>query len=148
MKATRGNALMVAVLVGVLVTPAMAKNARPANPAPPIEQSNVPGAYAAIAFSPSTLAVGMAQDHTTQAQAEAAALERCTIMGEGCQIANWTRDACTALAIDTNASGGWGAAWGTTFGQAAQEAQTTCQEYNEACQVFAWTCNANAMPRR
>ena len=98
--------------------------------------------YAAIAFSTTTHAVGYAYDAASQEEAEAAALARCAEHADDCEA----RNACSALAIDTSGGGGWGAAWGNTYEEAAINAHDTCKEYNDSCQVYTWVCNSMASP--
>lgn len=102
--------------------------------------------FSAIAFSQTTHAVGTAYDAVSQEQAEAAALARCAIHADDCESRNWARNACSALAIDVNGEGGWGAAWGSTYQEAADGAHATCTEFNESCQIYAWVCNSTAAP--
>ena len=102
--------------------------------------------YSAIAYSTTTHAVGYAYDAKTQDEAERAALVRCAEHADDCQALNWAQNACSALAIDSGGSGGWGAAWGDTYREAAINAHDTCLEYNSDCQVYAWVCNSAATP--
>lgn len=102
--------------------------------------------FAAIAYSTSTHAVGYAYDAATQEEAEAAAIARCAEFADDCESRNWSRNACSALAIDLHGEGGWGAAWGDTYAEAAQGAWDTCRDFNDSCQVYAWVCNSTATP--
>ncbi|MFK7792276.1 MAG: DUF4189 domain-containing protein [Devosiaceae bacterium] len=102
--------------------------------------------FTAIAFSPSTNALGTVYDAVSQEQAEGAALARCAIHADDCESINWSRNACSALAIDVNGQGGWGGAWGSTHEEAALGAHGTCMEFNDSCQVYAWVCNSGSQP--
>lgn len=102
--------------------------------------------FAAIAYSISTHAVGYAYDARSQEEAEAAAMARCGEHADDCESRNWSRNACSALAITPQGDGGWGAAWGDTYTQAAQGAYDTCREFNDGCQVYAWVCSSTAAP--
>lgn len=102
--------------------------------------------FTAIAYSTTTHAVGYAYDARSQEEAEAAALARCGQHADDCESRNWSRNACSALSITLIGDGGWGAAWGNTYTEAAQGAYDTCREFNDGCQVYAWVCTSSAMP--
>lgn len=102
--------------------------------------------FAAIAYSTTTHAVGYAYDAGSQEEAEAAAIARCSEHADDCESRNWNRNACSALSITLIGDGGWGAAWGNTYTEAAQGAYDTCREFNDSCQVYAWVCNSSATP--
>ena len=104
--------------------------------------------YAAVAYSPATHAIGTAYDAASQDQAEAAALARCAEHADDCESVNWSSNACSALAIEVGGSGGWGAAWGNSYSEAAQGAHDTCLQYNDSCQVYAWVCSSMAAPNQ
>lgn len=103
--------------------------------------------FAAIAYSTTTHAVGYAYDAATQEDAEAAAMARCAEHADDCEVRNWTRNACSALAITPQGDGGWGAAWGNTYTEATLGAYDTCKEFNDSCQIYAWVCNSMAAPQ-
>lgn len=103
--------------------------------------------FSSIASSQSTHAIGTAYDAASQEEAEAAALARCAIHADDCENRNWSRNACSALAIDIKGEGGWGAAWGSTYQEAADGAHATCMEFNDGCQIYAWVCNSTAAPQ-
>ena len=102
--------------------------------------------FSAIAYSTTTHAIGTAYDAPSQEIAEQAAVARCAEHADDCESRNWSRNACSALAIDVNGKGGWGAAWGDSYAQAADGAFATCLDFNDQCMVYAWVCNSNAAP--
>lgn len=102
--------------------------------------------FTAIAYSTTTHAVGTAYDAATQEEAEAAALARCSQHADDCESRNWSRNACSALSVTLTGDGGWGAAWGNTYTEAAQGAFNTCREFNDSCQIYAWVCTSGAAP--
>ena len=94
--------------------------------------------YAAIAFSQDTGAYGSSWNYKTRWQAEERALEECEKYGPGCEVVNWTRNACTALA--TSPDDGYGAAWGVTKFKAEMEALDACYESNDSCSIRVSFC--------
>lgn len=120
-----------ALVLGTAAAPALAKD---------IYQ------FSAIAYSPATHAIGTAYDAKSQDEAETTALARCAEHADDCESVNWSGNACSALAIEVSGSGGWGAAWGNTYAEAALGAHNTCMEFNDSCQVYAWVCNSMAAP--
>lgn len=100
--------------------------------------------FTAIAYSTTTHAIGTAYDASSQEEAEAAALARCSQHADDCENRNWSRNACSALSITLSGDGGWGAAWGNTYTEAALGAYNTCREFNDSCQTYAWVCNSSA----
>jgi serine/threonine-protein kinase len=66
--------------------------------------------YGAIAYSPSTHAIGWSYDYGSHAAAEDAALVNCRKQANDC-VTHWFRDACGALAVGPK---GYGMAWGAT----------------------------------
>lgn len=102
--------------------------------------------FTAIAYSTTTHAVGTAYNASSQEEAEAAAMARCSQHADDCENRNWSRNACSALSITLVGDGGWGAAWGDTYTEAAQGAYDTCRELNDSCQTYAWVCNSMAAP--
>ncbi|MBV6658298.1 MAG: DUF4189 domain-containing protein [Devosiaceae bacterium] len=73
-------------------------------------------------------------------------MANCAEHADDCENRNWTRNACAALAIDLRGRGGWGADWGDTYTEAADNAHAICLQHNDRCQVLTWVCNSNAAP--
>jgi hypothetical protein len=98
--------------------------------------------FAAVAYSPVTRTIGISQKQSSQSDAESAALQDCKTRSskpDDCRGANWTRNACVAVAIGK--TGGWGAAWGNDTGLAADNAVTKCKEYDKSCKVVQNICS-------
>ena len=64
--------------------------------------------YGAIAYSPSTHAIGWSYDYGSRDAAEEAALVNCRKQANDC-VTYWFHNACGALAVG---SAGYGMAWG------------------------------------
>ena len=94
--------------------------------------------YAAIAFSMETGAYGSSWNYETRWEAEERALDECDEFGPGCEVVNWTRNACTALA--TSPDDGYGAAWGATEFKAEIKALDACYESNDSCSIRVSFC--------
>lgn len=115
----------------------------PAMPLRAQQQTN----FAAIAYSPKTGKIGIAQDNASQAEAEAVALSNCqaeTGTPSDCVKGGWTRDGCVALAIAENRA--WGANFGSDRGAASQNAIAMCGKYAGAsaasCKPVRVVCTA------
>ncbi|RTL65176.1 MAG: DUF4189 domain-containing protein [Hyphomicrobiales bacterium] len=103
--------------------------------------------FAAIAFSPKTGKMGIAQDNASQAEAEAVALSNCqaeTGQPSDCVKGGWTRDGCVAIAIAENRA--WGANFGNDRNAANQNAIAMCAKYAGAdaasCKPVRVVCTA------
>ena len=94
--------------------------------------------YGAIAYSPSTQAMGWAYDYNTKWAANNAALKKCRKHASDCRIATWFRNACGAIAVGGN--GGWGAHWGHSVKNAKWKARKTCKRHDSYCKVRRWVC--------
>jgi serine/threonine-protein kinase len=95
--------------------------------------------WGAIAFSPSTRALGWTHDYSTQADAEDAAEAYCGKDADDCRVAISFRNACGAIAIGRN--GGWGADWGVDPQTAQQRALNQCRRHDGGCIVKRWQCS-------
>lgn len=93
--------------------------------------------FGAIAYSPSSGAIGWAYDYSSRGAAERAARRACSRRGRGCRGAVWFRNACGALATGPN---GWGSGWGVTRALAEKWARRTCSKHTSNCRVIRWVC--------
>lgn len=92
-----------------------------------------PDQYGAIATSHETGAWGYSYNHSTRAQAEVDALNKC---GDGgCRVRVWFKNACGAVAKDQR-NLGWG--WAKTSAEAKARALSACG--TRACSVEVWAC--------
>lgn len=97
--------------------------------------------FGAIAYSPSTRAIGVAADNTTQAEAESVALQNCRTAAPGatdCRNVMWVRNACAVLAIGQD--GGWGTDWGQDRAMAERKALAVCGKHSTTCEVVRRVC--------
>jgi hypothetical protein len=85
----------------------------------PAAQAAAIDRYAVIAYSPVTGWTGWANNASTMEEATHIALGNCQRHGQGCTVASWARNGCTALALG---SGLWGADWGSTAASAQRAA--------------------------
>ena len=92
--------------------------------------------YGAIAYSPSTHAVGWAYDYGSRDAAEEAALVNCRKQANDC-VTHWFRNACGALAVG---SAGYGMAWGADRDVAESNAIRSCQRWTMDCAIKQWAC--------
>lgn len=102
--------------------------------------------FGAIAYSPTTRAIGVASDNTTQAEAESVALQNCRASSPeatDCKNVMWVRNACAALAVGNE--GGWGTDWGADRATAERKALAICAKYSSTCEVVRRVCT---MPGR
>ena len=95
--------------------------------------------WGAIAFSPSTQALGWTHDYSNETQAERAAMSYCGKNADDCEVAISFHNACGAVAVGRN--GGWGADWGTDDYEAQQSALGACSEHDGGCKVIRWQCS-------
>ncbi len=99
--------------------------------------------YGAIAYSPTTRAIGVASDNATLAEAEQVALRNCQALAAAagdCKVINRIRNDCTALAV--GADGGWGSHVGRDRATAERNALSVCAKYSTACTVIRRVCTS------
>jgi len=94
-------------------------------------------AFGAIAYSPSTHAIGTARNGITRRNAETTALKRCREKAADCRLVNWFGNACGALAAGPK---GWGGHWGVGPGEAKKRALWMCSQKSSGCQILAVEC--------
>mgnify|MGYP000989607887 CR=1 FL=1 len=94
--------------------------------------------YGAIAFSPSTGAHGWANDFSSRAGAERAAMNNCLRHAGDCRIATWFRNACGALAVGSG--NGYGASWASSRSMAERLSVDACSRHTGRCYVRRWVC--------
>lgn len=76
--------------------------------------------YIAIAFSPATGVYGWANNASTRADAENAAMGYCAQYGgTDCRVAAWAVNGCAALAVDADS---WNGGWASTLAAAEANA--------------------------
>jgi hypothetical protein len=92
--------------------------------------------YGAIAYSPSTRAIGWSYDHGSRGAAEDAALVNCRKQANDC-VTHWFRDACGALAVGPK---GYGMAAGADRSLAESNAISSCQRWSTDCAIKQWVC--------
>jgi hypothetical protein len=99
-------------------------------------------AYGALAYSPSTGAVGYSSKYGTQGEAEGAAIRFCRQYGgtDDCKIEVWFNKACGALAA--NGKGAYGSAWGHSSAEAERLALARCNGRDaQACAIKRLVCS-------
>ena len=103
-----------------------------------VAQSDI---YGAIAFDSSAGKWGWSTGHSTQADAEQAAIAKCN--SPGCKSIMWVKNACAALATTNDL--GWGSAWGINKADAEDKAISTCKQHNpnKNCQIQCSPCTQN-----
>jgi Domain of unknown function (DUF4189) len=106
----RKSAIFIASTAAAFCTTAMIA-------APP---AHADGAFAAIAYSPSTHGAGWAINKSSRAEAEQAALKDCSNFTSGCQPVTWNEGGCVTLA--ENKSGNWSGGRGANTAAAESEA--------------------------
>jgi hypothetical protein len=106
--------------------------------------------FAAIAYSPLTRNIGIAQAQSSKAAAEAAAMQDCKSQQRSpadCQNAAWVQGGCAALAVSSK--GAWGGHYAEDQSKARSNAIAKCQTYTKgadkaSCAVLTIIC----VPRR
>lgn len=106
--------------------------------------------FAAIAYSPLTKSIGIAQAHNSKAAAEAAAMQDCRSQQKSpadCQPAAWVAGGCAAIAVSSK--GAWGGHYGGDQSEARSKAIAQCATYTQgadkaSCAVLTIICT----PRR
>jgi Domain of unknown function (DUF4189) len=119
---------------GALLACGLAVNAACLGSAEATAQNN----YGAIAYSPSTQAIGWSYDHGSRDAAEDAALAICRKQANDC-VTYWFYNACGALAVG---SAGYGMAWGADRGVAESNAIRSCQLWTLDCEIKQWVCTS------
>ncbi len=102
--------------------------------------------FAAIAYSPLTRRIGIAQDRNSRATAEEIALRNCQAEPNSptdCKNAAWVKAGCAALAVSSN--GAWGGHYAADQDMARRNAIAQCQRYAEgadtaSCAVLTVLC--------
>ncbi|MDV4161027.1 DUF4189 domain-containing protein [Rhizobium leguminosarum] len=97
--------------------------------------------YGAIAYSPSTGALGWSYAHANRGDAEIVARRNCDSSANDCRIAIWFRNACGAVAVGHR--GGWGSGWGYDNREAQRQAIRSCRKQTGSCRVIRWQCSEN-----
>ena len=96
--------------------------------------------YSYISYDPFTKAYGVVRHYPSFELAEATATNKCRESGSrNCQMAAWSRNACTALAVSPECP--WGGSWGRSVFSADRGALNAC--YNDGgrhCRVVLRTC--------
>ena len=92
--------------------------------------------YGAIAYSPSTRAIGLSSDQPSREEAARVALALCG--KSDCRFAAWFRNGCGALAIGEG--GGWGTGVGTSQIYAERYALEVCSDYAMRCRIQHQVC--------
>lgn len=97
--------------------------------------------FGAIAYSPTTRALGVAQDNASQAEAESVALQNCQAsapQASDCKNVMWVRNACAVIAVGKD--GGWGTDWGADRATAERKALAVCAQHSSTCEVVRRVC--------
>jgi serine/threonine-protein kinase len=95
--------------------------------------------FGAIAYSPSTAAIGWGFDYPSREAAESGAIANCSQHASDCAIATWFRDACGAIAIG---KGGYGAEWGEDAPAAEGAALARCRSHAANCTLRRSVCTS------
>ena len=98
--------------------------------------------YGSIVFSQhanGSYAWGMAWSFDSPSSARSRAMQECWNRGgSNCGEIGWFRNACGSLAIGDN--NGYGVGWGDSSSRAANEALSTCRQYNRNCRSAITRC--------
>ena len=102
--------------------------------------------YAAIALSPTNLETGMSWGAGSQAEAEQIAMQYCAKQGNNkdCEVIQWTRDACIAVAISHGTGhndGKWGVDWNANRSVVRKHAISYCK--NKDCKIQQSACSSD-----
>ncbi|WP_027683844.1 DUF4189 domain-containing protein [Rhizobium leguminosarum] len=89
----------------------------------------------AIAYSPSTGALGWSYAHDNRG--DAVARRNCDSSANDCRIAIWFRNACGAVAV------GHCGGWGYDNREAQRQAIRSCRKQTGSCRVIRWQCSEN-----
>jgi hypothetical protein len=101
--------------------------------------------FGAIAYSDRTKAHGWANDFSSRAAAEKAALGNCSMHAEDCRAVVWFRNSCGALATGSQGPG-W--AWGETQAVAEQKAVKLCTQKSTTCSITRSVCTTLIAPEQ
>jgi len=104
--------------------------------------------FGAIAWSPQSKVYGWANDFSSRAAAEKAAVTHCAKRAKDCQAVLWFKSACGALAVGPKGDAGW--AWAENQPQADRSALQACAKHSKACTVKQRLCTGDkraATPR-
>ena len=104
--------------------------------------------FGAIAWSPQSKVYGWANDFSSRAAAEKAAVNHCAKRAKDCQAVLWFKSACGALAVGPKGDAGW--AWAENQPQADRSALQACSKHSKACTVKQRLCTSDkraASPR-
>ena len=93
--------------------------------------------YGAIAFSSESGATGYSYNFGSREEAEERALQEC---GAGCEVVQWFKNACAALAVGDN--NGWGTGWSGNREEAENIALNKCGEQTRNCDIKVRACTA------
>lgn len=103
--------------------------------------------FAAIAYSPTKRAVGIAQDNNSKDEAEGVAMQNCRAEPGGptdCKNAAWVQRGCAALAVSSQ--GAWGGHYANNPDGARRNAIAQCGRYAAAdaptCAVIKVVCTS------
>jgi serine/threonine-protein kinase len=95
--------------------------------------------FGAIAYSPDTRGWGTSYDFRSRGAAESYSMSQCGARGDqGCRVVLWFRNACGALAVNSDGANGWG--WAYARGNAERIALQNCNAYGGGCWTLAWAC--------
>ena len=106
-----------------------------------------PGEFSAIAYSPNTRMIGIAQDNNSKEEAESVAMQNCRAEPgnpDDCKNAAWVKGGCVALAVASN--GAWGGHYANDRAGATRNAIGQCGRYAAAdaptCAVVKVECRS------
>ncbi|PPD30237.1 MAG: hypothetical protein CTY20_04060 [Hyphomicrobium sp.] len=95
--------------------------------------------YGAIAYSPSTRALGWSNNQSSRQASENAALAGCRKYARDCVVPVWFKKGCGALAAGPN---GYGTGWGAGRYIAERTALRECGRHTRSCAIRRWTCTS------
>ncbi|MCH4545831.1 DUF4189 domain-containing protein [Rhizobium changzhiense] len=95
--------------------------------------------YGAIAYSPSTRAIGWSYAYDNRGDAETVARRNCDSSANDCRIAIWFRNGCGAVAVGHRS--GWGSGWAYDGREAQRQAIRSCRKQTGNCRVIRWQCS-------
>ncbi len=95
--------------------------------------------YGAIAYSPSTRALGWSNNQLSRQASENSALAGCRKYARDCVVPVWFKKGCGALAAGPN---GYGTGWGAGRYIAERVALRECGRHTRSCTIRRWTCTS------
>ena len=101
-----------------------------------ISARSAEASYGAIAYSPSTGAVGTSWGYFTKSEAVDSALDFC--FQPDCQITVWVNNACASLAVSSLSTYQYASAWSTDKEWAIDSALRQC---GPNCYTKSWLCS-------